>query len=526
MYRLKRRSHNKMKIVSFLLVILLLIVGGYLYLSRKSLIKPTVLKNSFLLNFDNSVTESERDQITKSLKEQNINLKNVISVSVSTKDSVENINSVISANVFTTGLYSSIQNLDNSVLTDQKVEVNQAVDNSLLPELAKFLNIKEENLSSKNTDYNPSSSSISIEPVSSLNAKQKLLSYNQNYYLDNFTKGAIFRVVEFSGEGSDKLKNINFSELPNKENIYKVNMSGVTALTRMMGRKLNQVNDPLYFSKYIGPFLADADLTHISNEVSFQPNCQYNDAVFCSDPRFIEIIKASGVDLIELTGNHNNDVGRQYNTDSINLYHSLDIKTFGGGLNAQEAQKAYFADFKGSKVTFLAYNYADSPSGLAIATGSEAGANSFDFNKIEADIKQTKAKNSFVIVDVQYNECYSYPDGFVEFPICNLPIANQKETFRKIIDLGADMVIGSSAHQPQIYESYKDKMIYYGLGNLYFDQTQWPGTERGIILTHYFKDSKLVQTKLTPTIYDEALQTKQMTPEKVKDFLDFLNKSR
>ena len=62
-----------MKIVSFLLVILLLIVGGYLYLSRKSLIKPTVLKNSFLLNFDNSVTESERDQITKSLKEQNIN---------------------------------------------------------------------------------------------------------------------------------------------------------------------------------------------------------------------------------------------------------------------------------------------------------------------------------------------------------------------------------------------------------------------------------------------------------------------
>ena len=127
---------------------------------------------------------------------------------------------------------------------------------------------------------------------------------------------------------------------------------------------------------------------------------------------------------------------------------------------------------------------------------------------------------------MQYAECYAYPDGYVEFPLCNSPISGQQEAFRKIIDLGADMVIGSQAHQPQIYELYNGKPIYYGLGNLYFDQIQWPGTERGIVLTHYFLNGKLLQTKLTPTVYDEDLQTRKMTNAQATKFLDFLNSSR
>ena len=107
-----------------------------------------------------------------------------------------------------------------------------------------------------------------------------------------------------------------------------------------------------------------------------------------------------------------------------------------------------------------------------------------------------------------------------------MPIPNQKDVFRKIADLGADMVIGTQAHQPQVYEIYNDKPIYYGLGNLYFDQTQWPGTERGIILSHYFANGKLLQTKLSPTVYDEALQTHLMTPSESEAFLSRLIKAK
>ena len=94
------------------------------------------------------------------------------------------------------------------------------------------------------------------------------------------------------------------------------------------------------------------------------------------------------------------------------------------------------------------------------------------------------------------------------------------------MDLGADMVVGSSAHQPQTYELYNGKPIYYGLGNLYFDQTQWPGTERGIILTHYFAGGKLLQTKLAPTVFDADLQTRLMTNDQSLTLLERLRVAR
>ena len=98
--------------------------------------------------------------------------------------------------------------------------------------------------------------------------------------------------------------------------------------------------------------------------------------------------------------------------------------------------------------------------------------------------------------------------------------------FKQIIDLGADMVVGSSAHQPQTYQLYNGKPIYYGLGNLYFEQTRWPGTERGIILTHYFAGGKLLQTKLSPTVYNKTFQTRLMDNNEALFLLNRLNTAR
>ena len=85
--------------------------------------------------------------------------------------------------------------------------------------------------------------------------------------------------------------------------------------------------------------------------------------------------------------------------------------------------------------------------------------------------------------------------------------------------MGADMVVGTSAHQPQTYELYHGKPIYYGLGNLFFDQTMWPDTAKGYILTHYFKDGKLIQTRISPTIYDTSYKTQLMDNASAETFL-------
>ena len=143
-----------------------------------------------------------------------------------------------------------------------------------------------------------------------------------------------------------------------------------------------------------------------------------------------------------------------------------------------------------------------------------------------SDIAEAKQRNDFILVDIQYYECnnYAYTYENTACDYANSSAGDQVGLFRHLIDLGADMVVGTSAHQPQTFELYNDGVIYYGLGNLFFDQIWWPGTTRSLILGHYFYDGKLLQTKISPSIYDDAMQTTLMDKDSAKKFIERLAK--
>ena len=521
------RQQRRPKRRFFKLFILVLFAAGA-YLGYRQLTKPTpqeVVDNRVV--FDSSFTEGEKQKVSDAIIRQSKNVKGITTAKIETSSIAPAPGSIVlEAYVPVTHVYSPTQLTTKAELLSTTVSVWHEVDATAKTAIAESLGIDITNVETLNSLEELEQDEIVILPVSLLTKDLKLLTFEGTYYLDNFAGGAVFRQVSFSGDSAQEFSDLSLNTLPTKELTLKINQTGVTALTRVMMKKLNTVGDPLYFSEKIGDFLADADITHVSNEVSFKDGCGFSNTLFCSDPRFIETLKDSGVDLVEITGNHNNDVGSQFNTDTIIQYRALGWSVVGGGLNTEDARKFYIADQKQSKVAILGYNYPDSPNGGAIARESSAGANSFDFEKIKVDIESAKQQANFVIVDVQYWECYSYPDGYVEFPQCDKPIGEQESVFKRLVDLGADMVVGSSAHQPQTYEIYNGKPIYYGLGNLYFDQTQWPGTERGIILTHYFAKGVLLQTKLSPTTYGDALQTELSDNEEAVYLLNRLNTAR
>jgi len=167
-----------------------------------------------------------------------------------------------------------------------------------------------------------------------------------------------------------------------------------------------------------------------------------------------------------------------------------------------------YKEVKGNLLAFMGYNWYNTiyPTN-ALAGSSSAGANSYSVEKLTRDIKEAKNKGALAIVTFQFQECYSYPPSDVIYPICYKPLSSpdQKKVFRQAIDLGADIVIGTQAHQPQTYEVYGDGLIFYGLGNLYFDQDEWIGTRQGLILSLYVKNNELVQVKVTPIIVDSTL---------------------
>ena len=378
-YRPKPKKH-KMAFKLFVgLIVLITVVAAY-----KIFVPTPVERSVSQLQFDNSVTDGEKQRIKDAIKDQSKVYEGSLNVSVATKLEA-NINPhILSAFVPVTNVYSSRQNITNEDFTLLKIYIDSGIDDKTRTAIAGALGVDIEKLISKTSPTdNIDSDSVVLLPVDKLSSSVKLLKLNGSYYLDNFNKGAVFRQAKFDGQSASAMDDLALNGLATKDATLKINMTGVTAITRLMMRKLNTVKDATYFSAKIGDFLADADITHVSNEVSFKPGCTYNDAVFCSPPAAIDTFKDSGVDLVELTGNHNNDVGSQFNTESINLYKSLGWSTFGGGLNTADAAKPYVADIKQSKVAFLGYNYPDSPSGGAIAGEAKAGANSFDFERIK-----------------------------------------------------------------------------------------------------------------------------------------------
>ncbi|MBR3169353.1 CapA family protein [Candidatus Saccharibacteria bacterium] len=366
-----------------------------------------------------------------------------------------------------------------------------------------------------------------IIPLSELDFSKKLLSINDKYYLDEFDSGAVYRIVKFDSEKFNEeieplVSNAFKKDFPSKDTVLTFAQTGVTALSRGMNTKLNQVGDAKYFATQIAPFLSSFDITHTSNESSFTDYASSSN--ICSDKRFIDTLVAIGLDVVELTGNHNQDCGDQAAIDTIDVYATNNIKMVGGGKNATDAAKPLDLSEKGTNITMLAFN--QSTGGATY--DNTPGANQYYENIAAAQIREAKERGDFVIVDVQYYECASYASEY-EDPICdraNSSAGDQVGFFRHLIDLGADVVVGTSAHQAQTYELYGDGVIYYGLGNLFFDQIWWPGTTRSLVLAHYFYNGELLQTKLVGTVYGKDMQTKLLDEDTMKWWVNRLTNVR
>jgi len=380
-------------------------------------------------------------------------------------------------------------------------------------------------------------SNVGLISYHDLDYRMRVLQVGDKYYLDDHSAGITIKFYVSLKNTEDNFglnvltKNIDFGgEATSVEELLKLNMTGVVAISRDLGIKMNSLKNWDYPAEAIGSFLADADLTHVSNEASFFDGCVINTGMrFCSKSEYLETLTASGVDIVELTGNHNNDYGSSKNAESIEAITNLGMKYFGGGLNKDDASKILYQEVNNTTVAFIGYNWYDTTykSG-AIAWSDNPGANEYSVEKMEANITEAKANADVVIVDFQFQECYCYPDGDVIYPICYKPLSNpdQKGVFRKAIDLGATIVIGTQAHQPQTYELYGDGVIFYGLGNLYFDQDIWIGTRQGMILTHYFDNGRYINTKITPTYMDSSLQPNFATEAQGDQLLELLKNAR
>jgi poly-gamma-glutamate synthesis protein (capsule biosynthesis protein) len=293
-------------------------------------------------------------------------------------------------------------------------------------------------------------------------------------------------------------------------------LSGVTAITRSSIPVIDDYGVQ-WASSGIAEYTTQVDFFHTSNEVSFTEKCPQFDeqplGAFCSKAGHFPILEYVGVDVIELSGNHNNDYGYTAYTDTLDRYSEAGIYTIGGGKTPSDAQEPLILEHNGSLIAMIACN--DAGPYYAIASEDRPGSADCKGAWLEGTLIELREEVDVIIVTVQHVEFEEY-----------LPRQEIQFDFRQIADWGADVVAGTHAHKPQSFEFYNNSrntttLIHYGLGNLFFDQPFW-GNSRFWMDTLFIYDGEVVTVDLFTGIIDEQARPRRMDAEEQKNFLEFM----
>ncbi|MDT8305940.1 MAG: CapA family protein [Anaerolineae bacterium] len=293
------------------------------------------------------------------------------------------------------------------------------------------------------------------------------------------------------------------------EKITRVAMTGVTALVRATAYQM-EIRSITYPGEEVMPLLQAVDIAHISNEVSFVPECPpphyIGGTTFCTSPRYMELLQFLGVDVVEMTGNHVNDWGAGYIPYTLQLYENAGMQYFGGGRDLVDAQEPAIFEHNGNTIVFLGCN----PAGPAGAwAGAEWGGARPCDELFGEQIRTYRDSGAFVIATQQYWESYHYA-----------PTAQQREDFAAIAAAGAAAVSGSQAHHVQGFGFDHGAFIHYGLGNLFFDQMDQPGTRQTFVDVYTIYENRLLNVSLWTGLIENYARPRLMTPEERADLLE------
>ena len=174
-----------------------------------------------------------------------------------------------------------------------------------------------------------------------------------------------------------------------------------------------------------------------------------------SNYQSIEILKECGFDCCTLANNHFRDWGEEGVNQTLTALDRIGLDHVGGGKNIEEARETLYVKKGASTIAIV--NTCESE--FNIASKDQGGSAPLDVMDVFYRIKEAKSKADTILVIVH--------GGHERF---SLPSPRMKRTYRFFVDIGADAVINHHQHCYSGYEVYKDKPIFYGLGNFCFDK--------------------------------------------------------
>lgn len=221
-----------------------------------------------------------------------------------------------------------------------------------------------------------------------------------------------------------------------------------------------------------------------------------NGLKFTFSPRFLEVLK-NYFDVFSLANNHTQDFGENGFQQTQDFLRKNGIGFFGDNKNRKDFL-SHIISKNNVKIGFIGYHSLWSK----------------NLSVVLSEIKDLKSKCDFVVILPHWGEEYK-----------QMPSPEQIKEARLFIDSGADLILGSHPHVIQPIEIYKNKVIFYSLGNFVFDQYFSKETSRGLgIGVVLSKDVNINTTYyLFPVIISNKSQSELASLQVSKEILEQLS---
>ena len=249
----------------------------------------------------------------------------------------------------------------------------------------------------------------------------------------------------------------------------------------------HKINDPF---KNIKKDLLNADLNVCNLEgpviKNYNKGFKRKSGHICTLEDNIQYLSSNKINCTCLANNHIMDYQQDGLQETILNLKKHSIQYFGAGNNLVKSLKPATCIINDVKIGLIGFSW-DIIQTIN-ANRNKAGTAPLNKKIILNNVIKCKSKFDFLIVFLHFG--YEFEQW---------PLPSQRKLCHKIIDNGADIIIGSHTHILQGIENYKGKLIAYSLGNFFFSNIisssgkllrEWPQkSQNSIILkTNIFRN--------------------------------------
>ena len=257
---------------------------------------------------------------------------------------------------------------------------------------------------------------------------------------------------------------------PEKEKVSSILFFGDIMLDRSVKKKIDQNGQDYLFQNLAGQenrFFFGMDLITANLEGPFADSrrATTKEIAFRFDPLLLPMLQKYNFGLFGLANNHTLDMSNAGFAESKKNLTTAGFDFYGSQYRVDD-ESLLVKQVGDYKIGFIGLNDTNSP---------------VEKNAVKKLIEKAKNQGADkILVSIHWG--YEYKE---------LSNTNQRELAHYFIDNGADIIIGHHPHVIQEMEIYKDKPIFYSLGNFVFDQYFSVPTQQGLAVGLVIKDKQL-----------------------------------